>query len=247
MKIWIHKTEDGLRKYLQPDTDIRYIEDEEISDAGVVLIRSDDPLGESIKKGIIVEYYDKDLDKIRQLATKRLASNYGYYELQYQLNKKDEFDTVVVGSSYALFDLDMKLLPSWRNLALGSQDIYYSYHLARKMYEKCQYKRLVWGAHYYTIYSDLSRTKNINELSNITRVYSRIFPHGLGVHNALLIPNYIEEKVVSGIYDIDTAVNIFINGYFDSMGGSIGMSNKLDFPADADYGREIMLSGRTLL
>lgn len=118
MKIWIHKNEDGLRKYLQPDTDIRYIEDEEISDAGVVLIRSDDPLGERIKNGIIVEYYDKDLDKIRQLANKRLASNYEYYELQYQLNKKDEFDTVVVGSSYALFGLDMKLLPSWRNLAL---------------------------------------------------------------------------------------------------------------------------------
>ncbi|SDG78082.1 hypothetical protein SAMN05216584_11216 [Selenomonas sp. WCT3] len=228
MKIWIHKNDDFLRKYLQPDTDVRYIEEEQIRGAGVILIRSDDDLSQMPQAGIIV-YYDKDLDSIRQLAQKKLSNNYDYYALNYQLNREQDFDTVVVGSSYALFDLDMELLPSWRNLALGSQDIYYSYHLARKMYEQCPYKRLVWGAHYYTIYSDLSRTKNVKELANITQIYSRIFPHGLGLHNALLIPNVLEEKVVSGIYDIDKSVQLFISDYFKRNGNNYWNAQRTRF------------------
>lgn len=220
MKIWIHKDENFLRKYLQPDTDLRYIEDGGIRGTGIVLIRSDSKLTYTIGEGTLVTHYDKDLKQLRQLAMKRLSLNYDYYELEYQLNKEKEFDTLVVGSSYALFGLDMELLPTWRNLALGSQDIYYSYQLARKMYENFRYRRLVCGAHYYTIFSDLSRTKNVSVLSNVTKIYSRIFPHGQGMHNALTIPNYVEEKVVSGIYDIDKTVQIFINEYFKSTGGN---------------------------
>ena len=99
MKIWIHKHDD------------------------VVLLRSSDILC-SILKGPKVVFYDKDLETIKTLALNKLCENYDYYELSYQLQRNDRFDTLVVGSSYALFGLDMKLLPTGRNMALGSQDIY---------------------------------------------------------------------------------------------------------------------------
>ena len=219
MKIWIHKQDDYLRKFLQPDTEIQYIEDYAIVDNGIVMLRSDEEIPASIQNCLII-HYDKDLASIRQLALQKLDQNYDYYELDYQLNRDQKFDTCIVGSSYALFGFDMKLLPTWRNLAMGSQDIYYSYQLARKLYEKCKYRRLFWGGHYYTVYSDLSRGKNQSELLNITYIYSKIFPNSLGMHNALLIPKREEEKSLSALYDIGKSVKIFIKDYFDENGGS---------------------------
>lgn len=220
MRVWIHKNDDYIRKYLQPDTDINYIEDNhDIGCDGIVLLRSDDIMRPALREGALISHYDKDLEQINQLALERLSHNYDYYALDYQMSKEQYFDTLAVGSSYMLFGLKMNLLPTWRNLALGSQDIYYSYQLARKMFDKHKYKRLFWGGHYYTIYSDLSREKNATELSNITNIYSKIFPNSLGLHNALTIPNRVEEKFFSGVYDIEKSMQIFIKEFFDSMGG----------------------------
>ena len=220
MKVYIHRYDDDIRKYLQPDTDIKYIEEEDdIGCDGIVLLMSDDIIRPALRNGALISHYDKDLEKIKQLAYERLSYNYDYYALDYQINKEQHFDTLAVGSSYMLFGLEMNLLPTWRNLALGSQDIYYSYQLAKKMFDIHKYKRLFWGGHYYTIYCDLSREKNATELSNITNIYSKIFPNALGLHNALTIPNRVEEKVFSGVYDIDESVQMFIKEYFDTMGG----------------------------
>ncbi len=218
MKIWIHRDDDYLRSFLWPDLDIKYIEDDELSPGGIILLKSNDRKNIAYSEGTVV-LWDDALEEIKKLAYNRVAQNYDYYALDYQLNRDDEFDTLVVGSSYPQFGLDMRIVPTWRNLSLGSQDIYYSYHLAQKMYKKHRYKRLFWGGHYYTFYSDLSRTKNPSSLSNITNIYSRIFPHNLGLHNAFYIPNYVEEKVVNGIFDIEKSIQIFIKELFDSLGG----------------------------
>ena len=218
MKIWIHRDEDFLRDFLQPDLDIKYIETDELSSGEVLLIKRDERNNIMYSGGTVV-LWDETLEKIKKLAYSRVSCNYDYYALDYQLNREDDFDTLVVGSSYPQFGLDMTLVPTWRNLALGSQDIYYSYHLAQKMYKKHKYKRLFWGAHYYTLYSDLSRAKNQSELANITYIYSRIFPHSLGLHNAWDIPKRVEEKVINGIFDIEKSIPIFIKDFFDSLGG----------------------------
>ena len=42
MKVWIHKNEQGIGKYLQPDTEIYYIEETETSSNSIILLRSDD-------------------------------------------------------------------------------------------------------------------------------------------------------------------------------------------------------------
>ncbi len=218
MKIWIHRDDDYLRNFLWPDLDIRYIENDELIPDGVLLLKRDDR-DNIVHPGGAVILWDETLEEIKKLAYNRVARNYDYYALDYQLNRDDEFDTLVVGSSYPQFGLDMRLVPTWRNLALGSQDIYYSYLLAEKAYKKHKYKRLLWGAHYYTLYSDLSRTKNPSSLSNITNIYSRIFPHNLGLHNAFTIPNCVEERVVNGIFDVEKSIQIFIKDLFDSLGG----------------------------
>ena len=218
MKIWIHKDDDFLRDFLQQDLDIKYIETDELSTYGILLKKRKD-YNTVIPPQWSTILWDDAFEKIKKLAYSRVEQNYDYYALAYQINREDEFDTLVVGSSYPQFGLDMKLVPTWRNLSLGSQDIYYSYHLAQKMYSRHKYKRLCWGAHYYTFYSDLSRTRNPSELLNITNIYSRIFPHNLGLHNAFIIPNRIEEKVVHGIFDIEKSIQIFIKDLFDSLGG----------------------------
>ena len=124
-----------------------------------------------------------------------------------------------------LYGLDTRQLPNCKNLGLPSQDLYYAFLLAKKMYSVHPYKRLLLGGHYYSIFSDLSRVKDVNELSRITKVYSRIFPHSLGLHNAFHIPNQVDERVISGIYDIDKIQDLVIKSYFDSWRGSYWNKN----------------------
>ncbi len=106
MKIWINKRDEYLCKFLQPDTEIRFIEDDCVTEDGVVLLKSDDNKNSFIS-GCRVIRFDKDLANIKHLALQKLYQNYDYYVLNYNLNREHDFDTVVVGSSYPLFGLDI--------------------------------------------------------------------------------------------------------------------------------------------
>ena len=94
--------------------------------------------------------------------------------------------------------------------------------MAKELYKKCKYKHALWGGYYYSLFSDLSMVKDQGELKvHISDTYSRLFPDGLGLHNAALLPVRRDETILSSVYDVqkivdDTVVEFFAqyNGMF---------------------------------
>lgn len=88
------------------------------------------------------------------------TSPYEYYYLKHELcSIKNEFiDTLITGISYTLHAVKKELLLNKSySLALGSQDLYYAYKIARNgiIFNK-NIKRCVIGIGYYSLYFDTS-------------------------------------------------------------------------------------------
>ncbi len=75
-------------------------------------------------------YYDKLMNHMFNISEKIYYNNYDYNYLLKSLEKykSEDIETLVVGNSYPLTGIDIKLLNSNSvSLALSSQDLYYSY------------------------------------------------------------------------------------------------------------------------
>lgn len=151
----------------------------------------------------------------------RYMSNYDFYHLKYSLKKalKPEIQSIVVGSSYALFGIEESVLSTpCVNLALPSQDIYYACLIGRNIIsQNSNIKKIFIGTGYYSFHSDLSRCKQRNELIRITDSYYPIFGDK---HNCTELPTSEEPNLYEHeIFDMKQIFDIFCNKFFDEFNG----------------------------
>ncbi len=112
-----------------------------------------------------------------------------HYDLLYlesclrRAGRDQNVNTVIVGSSYGLFGIDSCVMEQVSggkikgiNCSLMSQDWYYSKKCFDAILQQNDHiENLVICGAYYSLFSDLSRTKNPTELARISRVYYPLF------------------------------------------------------------------------
>lgn len=124
-------------------------------------------------------HYDKLMNDAFNLVEQIYYHDYDFNFLLNALNqaKRSVTDTIFVGHSYSLNGLDEnKLNENVVNLSLASQDIYYSFVIAKDVIEKNpKIKKCYIGTGYWTFFFDLSMVQNNNELARIETIYYPIF------------------------------------------------------------------------
>ncbi|WP_394866622.1 hypothetical protein [Paraclostridium bifermentans] len=157
-------------------------------------------------------YYDKVMNYMFNISEKIYYSNYDYNYLTKSLEKSKEsqVEAIVVGNSYPLTGiiedlLDIKSI----KLALSSQDLYYSYKLAKLSIENnSNIKKCIIGAGYYLVNHDLSRSRSEYSVNLVKNTY---YPILRDKHNAtnveevelLNISKVIDNNSINYIFDLD--------------------------------------------
>lgn len=105
-------------------------------------------------------------------------NNYDYLFLKnaIKVSKKKDVNSIIVGLSYAMLGINEQALKIKAiNLALPSQDLYYSFKISKAVIDRNkEIKNCIIGLGYYSFNFDLSLCKN-SESSRIDNVYYPIF------------------------------------------------------------------------
>ena len=178
-----------------------------------------------------VVYYDKLMNSMFEISEKIYYEHYDYNYLLKSLEKcrRENIDTLVVGNSYPLTGIDVKLLSNKSvNLSISSQDLYYSYKLAKEAINNNEsIKRCIIGAGYYLVNHDLSKCKGEYSSNMLKYLY---YPILKDKHNAekvdiielLNLKKVLNDDLINYIFNLEFLHNHFIdliyrenNGYFN--------------------------------
>ncbi len=156
--------------------------------------------------------FEDVFDLIGKSVTAEFDYRYDYYYLRNQIQKaktNQQINTIITGSSYALFGIEEKLLDSSVKLALMSQDLYYSIAIAKDVIRtNNRIKNIVLCCSYYYFSSDLSLTQNDIELSRLSKVY---YPILGDLHNCAFLFPKREYLPLSNIFDCDMLFHLYMN------------------------------------
>ena len=140
----------------------------------------------SVPSHVIV--YESLLEQLSKSISQIYHNNYDYYHLKYALNNSSNSDisTVISGSSYGTYGINLSCIDNAINLSSTSKDLYYSTKL---IVQACQnnsnIRNVVLCVGYYCFHSDLSLTQSLDELRRLSIVY---YPLLHDAHNCLLLP-----------------------------------------------------------
>lgn len=182
----INKKGIKLNKYERFNDEI-YINDTAFN----VLVISEETCNQNINLNDFdyIIYYDKFMNSCYNIVDNLYHSNILKYDYNYLNNSIDfasdnNVKSIIVGHSYSLNGInETELNSDTINFSLSSQDLYYSYKIARKAIDSNRnISRCYIGTGYWSFYFDLSKTLNSVELDRIKFIYYPIFNDG---HNYL--------------------------------------------------------------
>lgn len=171
-----------------------------------------------------VIYYNKFIDDSFNLAMKIYNSQYDYNYLRYSLEKakKANINGIVVGTSYSMYGIDESMLEGdVVNLSLASQDLYYSYKIAKNIIShNNNIKKCFIGTGFWSFYMDVSKSLD----DGVPRIQNVYYPILLDSHNYeyegniknQTLANYIDDEIkyIFNISKLDDRFNEFIfQGY----------------------------------
>ncbi|MDU4891635.1 MAG: hypothetical protein E6344_16400 [Clostridium sp.] len=191
-----------------------------------------------------IVYYDKLMNYLFDIGEKIYYSNYDYYYLSNELGKSKEkdVDTIIVGNSYPLTGIKAELLKSKAiNLSLSSQDLYYSFQLAKKaISNNTKIKRCIIGSGYYLVNHDLSRSKSEDAINRVKNVYYPILNDKHNSDKVDVVPietinDILKDSMIRLIFDLN-----YLDQYFKSL---IHISNKSYFNSTFTREMNSMLRG----
>ncbi|AUN13091.1 hypothetical protein [Paraclostridium sordellii] len=178
-----------------------------------------------------VLYYDKLMNDMFEISEKIYYENYDYNYLSKTLErcKRENVETLVVGNSYPLTGIDSKLLSNKsENLSISSQDLYYSYKLAKEVINNNEsIRRCIIGAGYYLVNHDLSKCKGEYSTNMLKYLY---YPILKDKHNAESVDiielsnlrKILNNDIINYIFNLEFLDKHFIdllyrenNGYFN--------------------------------
>lgn len=221
-----------------------------------VLILSEETI--SISDGLInfdkIIHYDKFMNDIYNIVEQIYHLNHIFYDYNYLVNtiniaKKNITESIFIGHSYSLNGLDeTKLNENVVNLSLSSQDLYYSFKIAKNIIDENQnIKKCYIGTGYWTFYLDLSRAQNIHELARIENIYYPILKDGhnckyLNTEKKLSLDEY-SNPLVKHVFNLEKLYNClseiiynrnktYFNNKFTRQALSLIGNNKLNLMDD---------------
>lgn len=216
MNIYVKQTPDLTIKTVRPivnDSINVYplISTNDVSYNDLILVSKFDslPLTSSPKNHVII--YESLLEQLSESINQIYHLEHDYYYLKYALNSSfnPEISTVISGSSYGAFGIDLSYIDAAINLSSISQDLYYSIKL---LLQACQnntnIKNIVLCVGYYCFYSDLSMTKSTEELRRLSTVY---YPLLHDTHNCLFLPPKTDFCIQSNIINFEMILETFIS------------------------------------
>lgn len=163
-------------------------------------------------------YYDEFINNLFNDIVENYHKNYDYHYLINSIedSKNSYVESIVVGSSYPLFGicesyLDKKTI----KLALPSQDLYYSYQVARKSIESNKnIKSCLIGIGYYIVNHDLSRGKGEEAIYFVKNVYYPILgdSHNMQLNKDIKFDYDKYDSLTRFIFDIN-----FLYYYLDEL------------------------------
>lgn len=161
---------------------------------------------------------NKLLDSIKQSITniynKYYRLKYLKHSLKYAMEK--DVESIVVGNSYPLIGIKETLLDKKTvNLSMSSQDLYYSFELAKKAISNNKnIKQCIFGISHYVLRYDVSRGLGDFATDMIKNVY---YPLLNDIHNSELknisMPETLKtlefDIVIKNIFDVDKLEEYF--------------------------------------
>ncbi|WP_160687137.1 hypothetical protein [Clostridium sp. C2-6-12] len=211
-----------LKEFVKRNINIKGIKClKELESEDLLVISSEYPNYEQLVKGfpnIIV--WENIYQKFYDYSVNKYLTNYDFYHLKYSLKKalKPNIESIVVGSSYALFGVEESIINSpCVNLALASQDLYYGTLIGQHVINNNKnIKNVFIGTGYYYFYNDLSLTQG-GEIMRIADVYYPIFRD---VHNCKDLP--LSQKAIlyeEEIFDVERIVDSFCSAFYEERNG----------------------------
>lgn len=136
--------------------------------------------------------------------------NYDYHYIKTSLNKvkyDDSITNIIVGNSYPLVGIDNNILgEDTINLSMSSQDLYYSFKLAKESILSNNIKTCIFGISYYLLKHDLSMGESAYSRNMIKYLYNPLLKD---IHNC-------KDKDMPQIDNLNTlGVDILLKTIFD--------------------------------
>lgn len=164
--------------------------------------------------------YEQFLQEVYTRVYQEYYNNHDYYYLKNALQdaQNANITTLISGSSYGAFGIDLAYIDNAVNLSSISQDLYYSTKL---LYQVCKsnnnIRNIVLCVGHYCFFSDLSLAKNVAELQRISKVYYPLFQDS---HNCLILPPKEDYSVQSNIVNFEQilksfAISDYQEGFFN--------------------------------
>lgn len=161
-------------------------------------------------------YFDETIDyskvgnSLKNLTKILYTNNYDYSYLSNSLIESIQGDAkaIIVGNSYPLVGIEEQLLSkNTINLSMHSQDLYYSYELAKKsISQNKNIKQCILGISHYVLNHDLSKGESSYSKNMIEKIY---YPLLNDVHN------YTKTNIPTQQTLNDFAADILIKSFFD--------------------------------
>lgn len=159
--------------------------------------------------------YEDVFEEILESVFKEIGYNFDYYYLKNAIQAAEDsaIETIITGSSYGLFGIETDMLPGAVNLALASQDLFYSIKEIETVCNVNHHIRniILCCSHYY-LFSDLSKSQNCDSVQRMSKVYAPLFGD---VHNAIIVPPRSEFLVESCIFDVRKIMNVYSAGEYE--------------------------------
>lgn len=153
--------------------------------------------------------YEQLFQELSARVYQEYYNNHDYYYLKNALQQAldTSITTLISGSSYGAFGIDLAYIENAVNLSSISQDLYYSIKLLCQACETNKnIKNIVLCVGHYRFFSDLSLAKTPSELQRISKVY---YPLLHDSHNCLILPPKDEYYMQGNLIDLEKVITTY--------------------------------------
>lgn len=153
--------------------------------------------------------YEQLFQELSARVYQEYYNNHDYYYLKNALQQAQNINitTLISGSSYGAFGIDLAYIDNAVNLSSISQDLYYSIKLLCRACETNRnIRNIVLCVGHYCFFSDLSLAKTPSELQRISKVY---YPLLHDSHNCLILPPKDEYYMQGNLIDLEKVINTY--------------------------------------
>ena len=153
--------------------------------------------------------YEQLFQELSARVYQEYYNNHDYYYLKNALQQAldTSITTLISGSSYGAFGIDLAYIENAVNLSSISQDMYYSIKLLCQACETNKnIKNIVLCVGHYCFFSDLSLAKTPSELQRISKVY---YPLLHDSHNWPILPPKDEYYMQGNLIDLEKVITTY--------------------------------------